>query len=336
MDLAGLWHDLVVAWRGMLEWPVVAWLWPASAVCVWLPTGGQALSRSPGSAFIFDEVRARKARFEGILLPESILLRRGLNLPQLATAELHAALELEVQALSPFPPGELVWSHEVRPGDSNQLRVQVALTSRKLIDQHVAELGQSARSGLEIWVPSALGAGAVVVPGFGEARRVRQGTAWRWASALLALVVIALLMALAVTPTVQLYLRSLQAAQAMAALQKKAGPVLEQRESLVRATEQLDALAKTIGKPVPPLQALNLVTDTLPDDTSLLGLQVQGLKVTITGQTGNSAALMKLLGSTPGLRDVRAPTPATKPLGAPKESFTIEFTMDPSQLKAAS
>ena len=337
MDLGGLGQDLLTAWSGMLGWPLVSWLWPTSAVRLWLPAGGQALSRNLNTPCIMDESRARAARFEAVLLPENILLRRTLNLPQLQVAELHAALVLEIQASSPFPQDDLVWSHEVRPQGGNGLQAHVVLTSRKLINQHVIMLGaQFASQAPEIWVPSAIGPGFAVLPGFGEARRQRQGTAWRWASALLALVVLALLVALAVTPTVQLYLRSVQAAQAMAALQKKAGPVLEQRESLVRATEQLDGLAKLAGKPIPPLQALNLLTETLPDDTSLLGLQVQGLKVSITGQTANASALMKLLGSTPGLRDVKAPTPATKPLGAPKESFTIEFTIDPAQLRPAS
>jgi general secretion pathway protein L len=63
----------------------------------------------------------------------------------------------------------------------------------------------------------------------------------------------------------------------------------------------------------------------------LLVLQIQGHKVSITGQTANASALMKKLGGQPGLRDVRAPAPATKPLGATRESFTIEFTMDPAQ-----
>ena len=337
MDLGGLGQDLLTAWRGMLDWPLVSWLWPTSAVRLWLPAGGQALSRSLNAPFILDESRARAARFQAVLLPESLLLRRTLNLPPLQSAELQAALGLEIQALSPFPVGDLVWVHEISPNHGSQMQAHLVLTSRRLIDQHVATLGPQFASQLpEMWVPSAIGPGFAVLPGFGEARRQRQGTAWRWASALLALVVMALGAALAVTPTVQLYLRSAQASQALAALQKKAGPVLAQRESLVRTTEQLDGLAKLAGKPIPPLQALSLVTETLPDDTSLLGLQVQGLKVSITGQTGNAAALMKLLGSTPGLRDVKAPTPATKPLGAPKESFTIEFTMDPAQLRPAS
>jgi general secretion pathway protein L len=41
---------------------------------------------------------------------------------------------------------------------------------------------------------------------------------------------------------------------------------------------------------------------------------------------------MKQLDATPGFRDVRAPAPATKPLGALRESFTIEFNIDPEQL----
>jgi general secretion pathway protein L len=164
---------------------------------------------------------------------------------------------------------------------------------------------------------------------------LRKLTLWRRVSALLVTVVIALLAAMAATPTLQLYLRARQAQTAMAALQVKAAPVLKQREALVHATDQLANLAEIMGKPVPPLRALQLVTDALPDDSSLLSLQVQFLKVSMSGQTADATALMKQLGSTPGLRNVTAPTPATKPLGAPRESFSIEFVLDPTQLKSA-
>jgi general secretion pathway protein L len=76
---------------------------------------------------------------------------------------------------------------------------------------------------------------------------------------------------------------------------------------------------------------LQLITEALGDDTSLLSVQVQGHKVSLTGQTANASTLMKKLDNLPGLRDVRAPAPATKPLGATRESFTIEFSMDPAQ-----
>lgn len=320
----------------MLEWPIFSWLWPKLAVRLWLPTGAQAFGRGLDAPPLHGDQRARSARFDAVLLPETLLLRRTLNLPRLQTQELMAALALEVSALSPFAPTDVIWGHEIAPQDGNTLRVAVVLASRKLIDQHIATMHPQLASQIpEVWVPRVSGSGFVLLPGFGEARRQRQSTAWRWASALLVVLALALMAAMAVTPTLQRYLRTLQANQSMTSLQQKAGPVLVQRESLVRATDQLTRLAELTGKPVAPLQTLKLITDALPDDTSLLSLQIQGLKVNIAGQTGNAAALMKQLGSTPGMRDVKAPTPATKPLGAPRESFTIEFTLDPAQLRPA-
>ena len=336
LDLGSLWRDLRTAWRGMLEWPVFSWLWPQQAVRVCLPSGGQALSRGLNAPLIEDEKRARSARFESLLLPENLLLRRTLDLPRLQPAELEAALLLEVQTLSPFAPGDVTWTHEISPLDGNSLRAHVVLTSRKLIAQYrVSASAQLKSQTPEIWVSRAHGPGFLLLPGFGEARRQRQSTLWRWVSALLAVLALALIVAMAGTPSLQLYLRYLQASQAMLDLQKKAGPVIAQREALVRTTDQLTQLALLTGKPVPALQTLKLVTEALSDDSSLLSLQIQGLKVSLSGQTGNAAALMKQLGSTPGLRDVKAPTPATKPLGAPRESFTIEFMLDPAQLKPA-
>ena len=320
----------------MLEWPVLSWLWPKLPVRLWLPTGSQTLSRSLNTPTVEDEQHARSARFEAVLLPENLLLRRTLHLPRLQLQELMAALQLEMQTINPFEPSDVVWAHEITQQDSASLRAHLVLASRKLIAKHTAAIHPQLEAQTpEVWVASMSGVGFVMLPGYGEARRQRQSTSWRWASALLAVLALALIAAIALTPSTQLYLRSVQAHQSMMALQQKAAPVIAQRESLVRATDQLTSLGQLIGQPPPPLQTLKLITDALPDDTSLLSLQVQGFKVNISGQTANASALMKQLGSTPGLRDVKAPTPATKPLGAPRESFTIEFTLDPVQLSPA-
>lgn len=333
-DLGFLWRDLLTAWRGMLDWPIFSWAWPKLAVCLYLPTGASAFCRGLNTSPLHDEQRAKAARLQAVLLPEDLLLRRTLELPQLQPTELQAALTLEAQALSPFAPSDIIWAHEIAPSDSAVLRVQLVLTSRKLIEQHIETFHPQLKALTpEVWAPRVNGSGFVMLPGFGEARRQRQSTGWRWASASLGVLVLTLIGAMAITPSVQLYLRAMQAKQAMAALQKKAGPVMAQRESLVHATDQLANLGELRGKPVPPLQILKLITEALPDDTSLLTLQIEGFKVNISGQTANASALMKQLGSTPGLRDVKAPTPAIKPLGAPRESFTIEFTFDPAQVR---
>jgi general secretion pathway protein L len=269
-------------------------------------------------------------------LPEDLLLRRTLELPKLQPSELLAALTLEAQALSPFTLSDMAWAYEIALHDGNSTTAYIAISSRKLIAKHLAAVHPQIQSQIpEVWLLRVSGPGFVPLSGFGEARRQRQSTAWRSASALLALLALAILTAIAITPSLQLYLRALQANQAMTSMGQRAKPAIAQRESLIRASEQLADLARLVGKPVPPLQTLKVITQALPDDTSLLGLQIQGLKVSISGQTANAAALMKQLDTTPGLRDVKAPAPATKPLGAPRESFTIEFVLDPTKLKPA-
>ena len=327
-------QDLLIAWRTMLEWPVLSWLWPKLPVRLWLPTGSQALSRSLDTPAVQDEQRTRSARFEAVLLPENLLLRRTLNLPRLQRQELMAALHLEVQTINPFELNDVVWAHEITQQESASLQAHLVLASRKLIAKQIAAIHPHFEAQTsEVWVASMSGVGFVMLPGYGEALRQRQSNLWRWASALLAVMVFALIAAIALTPSAQLYLRAVHAHKSMMELQQKAAPVIAQRESLVRATDQLTSLGQLIGQPPSPLQTLKLITDALPDDTSLLSLQIQGFKVNISGQTANASALMKQLGSTPGLGDVKAPTPATKPLGAPRESFTIEFTLDPAQLR---
>ena len=346
LDLGSLGRDLSLAWRAMLNWPVVAWLWPKSDIRLWLPDGGMALSRGVNTPMIHvkrsdktrTEARAKAARFEAVVLPEALLLRRTLFLPPLQAAEVHAALALEIQSLSPFAPNDVVWSHQSIPQPSGDVEVDIVISSRKLIAQHIADTHpQGISQNVEVWASLKDGSPGsesnfAALPGFGDAGRHRQSTAWRWVSGLLVLVALTLVTAIAVTPTLRLYLKSVQASQALAVVAKKARPVIEQRESLLRITEQVASLNKLVDKPVPPLQTLTLITQALPDDTSLLSLQIQGLKVSMTGQTANAASLMKQLGATAGLRDVKAPVPATKPLGAPREQFTIEFMLDPEQI----
>jgi general secretion pathway protein L len=334
LDLGALWRDLLTAWGDMLEWPLLSWLRPTQDVRVWQPSGETMLSRSLGAPLQLDNKRALAARFEALLIPENLLLRRTLVFPKLAPTELAAALELEAPTQSPFPANELIWAYETKILPNAMQEVALTLTSRKLIQQH-ADTTHPLRQlqNCEVWIPRFQKEGFLVLPGYAEARRQRLGKTRRSINAALALLAIALIGALAATPTAQLYLRAREALQSMSELQKKAAPVMAQREALIHTTDQLNSLTELTGKTPPTLDVLNLITNALPDDTSLLNLKIQGLQVIMSGQTGNTSSLMKQLGNTAGVRDVKAPTPATKPLGATRESFTIELTIDPAQTK---
>jgi general secretion pathway protein L len=333
LNLALFWRDLRAAWGEMLEWRIVSWLWPKLSVRLWTPDGAQLLVLDLHAEPIHDEARAKGARFDAVLLPQDLLLRRTLTLPALQPPELQSALTLEVQAMSPFAPEDTCWVYEQLGQELGAAAVDLVLTSRKLIQTHLAARHPGlALLSTEVWVERANGRGYMALPGFGDERRQRQGGRWRWVSAAMFMLTVALAASIALTPSVQLYMRSLQARQALGAMQQKAGPALAQRAALLRDTEQLDKLLQNVGKPIPTLQTINLITQTLPDDTSLLTLKIQGLKVSISGQTPNTAALMKQLGATPGMKDVKAPSAATKPPGATRESFVIEFLLDPGKL----
>ena len=349
LDLAPLGRDILTAWRGMLDWPMLAWLWPQPRLVLCLPDGTLALSRGPQTAAVPvaqtptpsgqatatavpSQARAQ-ARFQALVLPEDILLRRSLVMPALAQAELQAALALQLHTFSPFPPEDLVWTSETQLAEDGKTQhIHAALSSRKLIAQHLSTLATDATlDNIEVWVPHVLDGHFAVASGFAENQRQRRSAAWRWVSAGLLMLVLALLAGIAATPSLQLYLRSKQAEAALQALQQKALPVMAERESFTLVTEKLTQLGENFNQSVAPRPVLQLITEALGDDTSLLSMQVQGHKVSLTGQTVNASALMKKLDSLPGLREVRAPAPATKPLGATRESFTIEFTMDPAQ-----
>jgi general secretion pathway protein L len=333
IDLGLLANDLRTAWRGMGDWFVVAWLRPNVPVRLWLPSGGHGLCSDIRADWVASDASATATKFDAILLPEEVLLRRDFELPQLSTEDLQAAIALEVQSFSPFEAADTVWAQSIEFRAPKSARVHVVLTSRKIVSGQIKSISAPlADKNPEIWVKAFETPGCLMLPGYGGGMRERYRAFWQKVNVLLCFMLFTLIGGLAITPSVQLYLRVLQANHEMVRLQKVVAPVLVKRESLLRVTEQLDALVKIAGQPVPALQTLDLITRSLPDDTSLLSFRAGGLKVSVSGQTSNAAALMKQLGATPGLKDVRAPSPAIRPLGAARESFTIEFMLNPEQM----
>ncbi len=167
----------------------------------------------------------------------------------------------------------------------------------------------------------------VVFGGFGETRRMAHAKVRQRAAAALLVVALGLMTAIAVTPVARARLRAMDAQQAADELTKRVEPLIRQRAVLLRNVETGQALQDLLADRVDPLFVMDLLTRVLPDDTSLLGLNIQGSKVSITGSTSDAAALMQQLSTRPELRGVKAPTPATRPLGTSKDSFNIEFTI---------
>lgn len=349
LDLSGLGIELQIAWRRMALWPVLSWLRPEPTVRWRRTDGREMLYRGPRRALIDNSKTERPARFEAVEIPESLLLLERVSLPKLPPDAMQGALNLAVQGFSPFPAADLLWVRldtpsrgPMKTGGGQANSIPVAITSKPLVQAYLDEISSAALTpaAVEAWidVPGGL---PTVLPGFGEAARQRDQRVKQRVNVFLAAIVLVLLAAILVTPTLQLRLRALDALAQYARLQSQVASIVQQRESFVRAETLLQGLVEVAGPSVSALQIMDLITKALPDDTSLQSLQINSVdgpgktpKVLLVGQTGNAAALMQHLGGQPGFRDVRAPSAAVKPLGSVKESFNIELIVDTSAVTA--
>ena len=255
-------------------------------------------------------------------------------LPPLAPAELAQAVQLEVAAASPFAAGQTISGYSARRLDPQRIQVDIAITSRQQLESLATRFSTVTQP--EIWAlpPAATTAAPtpaltpIVLRGFGEGareRRVRQGLIRRL---LLLALALALLLALVLTPTILLRGRAQQASQAFAALQKDSAPQQAQREALTQQLDHLRLIQQQFNAQLALPPVLDMLTRTLPDDAWLSVLRVEGVKVVLNGQADDAAALVQRLAAQPGVHDVRLASPATRPIGADKETFIIELKLD--------
>lgn len=328
VDLSQLWQEIKRPWLRAHEWPLLAWLTPRAPLHVLQSDGGQSLWLANVSPIV------RKgepgAKFFAVELSEALVLARKLAVPVMRESDTVKAIELTVRGVSPFPMHEVVWGYRIQSSTSSAHEVEIALASRKQVDEYLAEQAPRLPAGTspEVWALCGRSA-PIVLRGYGEALRAAYAARWRRIGYGLLVSLSILLAAVAVTPIAQLRLRALEAVEAFGAAGNRAVPVVRQRELLLHSLEQGGNLAELLADRIDPLKVLDRLTKILPDDTALQSFKLQGTKVSISGVTSNAAALIQLLGDEKGWREVRAPAGATRMPGATKESFAIEFTADP-------
>ena len=262
------------------------------------------------------------------------MLWRTLKLPAIAAQDLFDVVALDVKVNSPFPVKEVVWTYrQLTPESDGVMSVQTVMAQRARVEQHI-KLSLSV-AGLvtkaEAWV--FLGnKSPMVLGGFGESARIQYLKVWQRINGLLIVLALCLLTGIALTPSLQLRYRAIEANAMFEAERDKVAPVVKKRASYQDTLDRLSEVEAVTQARVDPLWLMDRITQIVPDDTSLLTLQVQSSKVIMTGQTTNAAMLMKHLSSQSGVHDVKAPVAAVRPPGATKDSFNIEFTLSPKFL----
>ena len=311
-----------------------SWASPGEPVLVLHPDGSQSVWR--GGLRVPDGARRKTPKFVAIQLPEELVLRRSLVLPRMSQPHSAEALLLEVRSNSPFPPEELAWGSLVRDLEGGQKHADIVLTSRRhvsgFLQDRWPELATAAKAP-EVWALSGEHL-PVVIRGYGESRRLHGAAVaqrWNWALAGLAL---ALATMAAMTPTIQLRQRALEAADAFDAVLRRVSPLVRKRDELAALNDRVRSLDMIAADRVDPAGVMESLTQILPDDTYLYSLDIQKAKITASGFTADASALLQKLSSDPRLRNVKAPTAVTRQAGAAKEAFVIEFTMTPKVLPA--
>jgi general secretion pathway protein L len=333
IDLRQLGQDWSRALLLMAQWPGVRWLTPHYATRLRLHQGEQiSCIEQNGQTRLLPS--ATDTPFSGLVLPEDLVLWSQLSLPGLQGDERHAAVQMEVDRLNPFPPEELLWAHRTQT-IHGVLQVQIAITSKRLVAEQI-DRDSAARqlkgqkpsvNGPEVWSQEPRTGQYILFAGFGETARWQRTLQWRTLNLLLVFLIVLVGLAAAVTPSLQLRERVQQAHSSFVGLQDQAAAAVAAREQMTKLNNKVQQLQALAGKRMVPEHVMLLLTKYIPDDTFILVLDIKQSTINITGVTPNATALMQHLGKQPGVTKVTAPNAARRERD--KEVFNIEFTLTP-------
>lgn len=333
VDLRQLGQDWAQALALMAQWPGVRWLTPKYPTRLILPQGGQTTAAEVnGHTHLL--ANSPHTPFHGLILPDDMILWHSLQLPPLQGEALTSALQLEVERLNPFPPQELLWAHTPTQKSSAKQTLHIAITSRRLVDKHLATplatppaAGSANRTSTppEIWAQHPKTGLTLVFSGYGETLRHRRTRNARTLNLLLLALLMLACMAAAVTPSLQLRYRVQQAFSDYSQLQQQAGKAVTAREQMTQLHDRVQQLQALAGQRMVPEYVLLLLTRYIPEDTYILVIDIKGNTINLTGITPNATALMQHLGKQPGVTKVTAPNPSRRERD--REAFNIQFNL---------
>lgn len=267
-----------------------------------------------------------------LLLGEDAVLIRQLSFPKMPVQSLESALALEVQASSPFNEGETVWAYrqtrEKTGVISTRQSVTLVLTSRSLVRAAQVQADINDMAQVEVWAQVPAEA-PILMRGFGEQARLRKESRQNWWLALGGFVVAGLLAVLAISPTLQLRAKALDAHAQLLILAGRTQEQTVQRQQLMEIAAQLEAFENAHAQQVNPILVLKRLTESLPDGVAIQSLQLKGHSLTLQGVADDASVAVQRLGAEPGFHEVRFPSAVTRIPNVAKENFVLSAEVDP-------
>lgn len=316
---------LARGWRDFTAWRPISRLLPFERVLLNRRNGEQAVVRMPG----FD-VRAyasvAQPAYVAVEIAEGSFLERRLELPLASDDDLNEAVRLEVEAVSPFPAGEVVYGWR-RVRDEGHDCAVIAISSKRFVQGSLARLeGVRGFDGIpEVWASTSVG--YVVLHGYGEVRREAQHgrgmkqLAFAFVAATVATIVLAL------TPLMEKREQAVQAQRQLAGLLREAAPVVASRDELIAVQALRNELKPRTEGGVDLATVLDGISRALPDGAWLDLFEYNPGSLRIGGRADDAAGLIQALQELRIFANVHAPSPIVREPQTGKERFLIEMEL---------
>jgi general secretion pathway protein L len=256
-----------------------------------------------------------------LMLPASWVLSRTVVLPAAAGENLRQVLGFELDRLTPFTADQVYFDYRQQESGSDMLTVDVALVPRRRVDDwldmlRAAGIPVDAMSAPDLWEDANL------LPAEMRARPDLKRLAVKSLPAVLVLVLLAAALAL---PLWQKRHLAMSMQQKEDGLRARASQVMKIRETLDKELRAVEAVHERWQSSPPVLDVLQVLTNLLPDDTSLQRMEIKGNELVINGTSGQASSLIGLLQKAPGFDDPHFLSPVTQQRG--KELFNLSATI---------
>ena len=245
-----------------------------------------------------------------------------LTLPAMARRALPAAVDEALVSQSPLPPDHMLRAWRAEPTADGGWRVDWGLAPR----DHLAALRQA--QGLGEVAPAFLlrpDGAAWMVRDVAFSRWQRHQRWWDTAGLLAIGLVVASAAALALMPAALQRQGVVGAMQQLQTLEPQAAPIRQQLDALRAQARIVEDIRAGHDAAVPAASIIEALAATLPDDTVLDRIDINGRDIRIAGLTPNATDLLSRVAGNAVFSDAKAPNAAVRDPASNKERFTFEL-----------
>lgn len=258
-----------------------------------------------------------------LMLPPAYVLEQPVALPLQAERGLETALRWEMDRLTPFAADAVFWTWRITERDRarGQLQLRLLLVAKTAVSEVIDTLSSA---GLRPARLETIGDPARAIPLIGP----RAGSRPTGLALALAACAVLAMAAIAIP-----FIRQQSELDRLGAGIAESRPLVDVAEAMRRRIAEraasVDVLAAEAARVGNALRILAMLTDILPDDTSLTEFSLRDRVVAFSGQSNQASKLIPALAADPAISNPVFSAPVTRNEMTRAEAFTIRAEIRP-------